>query len=69
MALLAFAEAECELAVVEVGLGGTFDATNVVTPIVSIITPLDLEHTQILGETIEAIAENKAGIIKHGFPP
>ncbi len=68
MALLAFADAGCDLAVVEVGLGGTFDATNVVTPIVSIITPLDLEHTQILGETIEAIAENKAGIIKQGTP-
>lgn len=68
MALLAFADARCNLAVVEVGIGGTFDATNVVMPMVSLITPLDLEHTQILGETIEAIAENKAGIIKHGVP-
>ena len=52
MALLAFADAGCELAVVEVGLGGTFDATNVVTPAVSIITRLDLEHTQMLGDTL-----------------
>lgn len=68
MALLAFADARCNLAVVEVGIGGTFDATNVVMPMVTLITPLDLEHTQLLGETIEAIAENKAGIIKPGVP-
>jgi dihydrofolate synthase/folylpolyglutamate synthase len=68
MALLAFAETERELAVVEVGLGGTFDATNVVSPAVSVITRLDFEHTQILGETLEEIAENKAGIIKPGIP-
>jgi dihydrofolate synthase/folylpolyglutamate synthase len=68
MALLAFAEVSCDLAVVEVGLGGTYDATNVVTPVVSVITRLDLEHTQILGDTIESIATNKAGIIKRGVP-
>ena len=68
MALLTFADAGCELAVVEVGLGGTFDATNVVTPAVSVITRLDLEHTQVLGETLVEIAENKAGIIKPGVP-
>ncbi len=68
MALLAFAEQSCDLAVVEVGLGGTYDATNVVTPAVTIITRLDLEHTQILGNTIESIAANKAGIIKAGVP-
>ncbi len=68
MALLAFAEQSCDLAVIEVGLGGTFDATNVVNPVVSIITRLDLEHTQILGDTIESIAANKAGIIKPGIP-
>jgi dihydrofolate synthase/folylpolyglutamate synthase len=68
MALLAFAENSCDLAVVEVGLGGTYDATNVVTPVVSVITRLDLEHTQILGDTIESIAANKAGIIKRGVP-
>ena len=68
MALLAFAQSSCDLAVVEVGLGGTYDATNVVTPVVSIITRLDLEHTQILGDTIESIAANKAGIIKTHVP-
>ncbi len=68
MALLAFAEHACDLAVIEVGLGGTWDATNVVTPAVSIITKLDLEHTQILGNTIAAIAANKAGIIKPAIP-
>jgi dihydrofolate synthase/folylpolyglutamate synthase len=56
------------LAVIEVGLGGTFDATNVVTPTVSIITRLDYEHTHILGETLAEIAENKAGIIKSEVP-
>ena len=68
MALLAFADAGCELAVVEVGLGGTYDATNVVTPAVSVITRLDFEHTQILGETLAEIATNKAGIVKPGVP-
>lgn len=68
MALLHFAEAGCELAVVEVGLGGTLDATNVVLPAACAITRLDLEHTAILGQTIEEIAANKAGIIKPGVP-
>lgn len=68
MALLSFAEERCDLAVVEVGLGGTFDATNVITPAVSIITRLDLEHTHVLGETMSAIAANKAGIIKPSVP-
>lgn len=68
MALLWYAEAGCEWAAIEVGLGGTLDATNVVTPEVSIITRLDYEHTAILGETIEEIAANKAGIIKPGKP-
>ncbi|HET9659757.1 MAG TPA: folylpolyglutamate synthase/dihydrofolate synthase family protein [Thermomicrobiales bacterium] len=68
MALLAFAEQSCQLAVIEVGLGGTYDSTNVIAPAVSIITRLDLEHTQILGDTIESIAANKAGIVKPGIP-
>lgn len=68
MALLVFAEQSCDLAVIEVGLGGTYDATNVVNPAVSVITRLDLEHTQILGDTIEEIAANKAGIVKPGIP-
>lgn len=68
MGLLAFAETSCQLAVVEVGLGGTFDATNVVHPKVCIITHLDLEHTQILGESLAEIATNKAGIIESAVP-
>ena len=68
MGLSAFADDSCDLAVVEVGLGGTFDATNVVDPVVAIITHLDLEHTQILGNTLAEIAENKAGIIEARIP-
>jgi dihydrofolate synthase/folylpolyglutamate synthase len=68
MALLHFREQGCDLAVVEVGLGGTLDATNVVDPAVAVITPLDYEHTAILGETMAEIAGNKAGIIKPARP-
>jgi len=65
---LAFAEAGCCLVVVEVGLGGSWDATNVLTPLVSVITRLDLEHTAILGRTLPEIAAAKAGIVKPGVP-
>lgn len=68
MALDHFAAAGCDLAVVEVGMGGLLDATNVVTPLVSVITALDLEHTQVLGKTLPEIARQKAGIIKPGRP-
>ncbi len=68
MALSWFAQRECAVAVIEVGLGGTLDATNVIDPVVSAITRLDLEHTAILGETLPEIASNKAGIIKPGRP-
>ncbi|MGC4106357.1 MAG: folylpolyglutamate synthase/dihydrofolate synthase family protein [Thermomicrobiales bacterium] len=68
MALIWYAETGCDWAVIEVGLGGTLDATNVVMPEVSVITRLDYEHTAILGDTIEEIAANKAGIIKPGKP-
>jgi len=68
MALAWFARASCEFAVIEVGLGGTLDATNVVGPEVSVITRLDFEHTAILGDTMAEIADNKAGIIKPGKP-
>lgn len=68
MALAHFADAGCDLAVVEVGLGGTLDATNVVSPLVSVITTLDLEHTAVLGNTLPEIAAQKAGIIKRGRP-
>jgi len=68
MALVSFAETGCDLVVLEVGLGGTYDATNVVTPAVSVITKLDLEHTAVLGSSLDAIAVAKAGIIKPGVP-
>jgi dihydrofolate synthase/folylpolyglutamate synthase len=68
MALEWFARNSCDVAVMEVGLGGTLDATNVIDPVVSIITRLDLEHTAILGNTLAEIASNKAGIIKPGRP-
>lgn len=68
MALRWFQQAACDVAVVEVGLGGTLDATNVVDPTVSVITQLDFEHTAILGTTMTEIAGNKAGIIKPGRP-
>jgi dihydrofolate synthase/folylpolyglutamate synthase len=68
MAFHHFAEANCKLAVIEVGLGGTLDATNVVNPIVSVIAALDYEHTRVLGTTLAEIAANKAGIIKPSKP-
>jgi len=68
MAFLAFAEAGVAVMVIEVGLGGRLDATNVVEPLACAIAPLALEHTQYLGNTIEEIAYEKAGIIKIGVP-
>ncbi|MCX7030049.1 MAG: Mur ligase family protein [Spirochaetes bacterium] len=68
LAFLAFREAGCDDAVVETGIGGRLDATNVIMPEASVLTPLDLEHTDILGDTIEEIAAEKAGIIKEGVP-
>jgi dihydrofolate synthase/folylpolyglutamate synthase len=66
LAFLYFREAACDAAVIETGIGGRLDATNVITPEASVITPLDLEHTDVLGDTIEKIAAEKAGIIKTG---
>lgn len=63
-----FARQDVDIAVIEVGLGGRLDATNVVSPLVSVITALFLEHTYVLGDTIEEIAAEKAGIIKPGVP-
>ena len=63
-----FAEKQVDLAVVEVGLGGRLDATNVVYPLVSVITSLSMDHINILGDTIEKIAAEKGGIIKPGRP-
>ena len=66
MAYAAFADAPVDVAVVEVGLGGTWDATNVADADVAVITPIDLDHTHLLGNTIAEIATEKAGIIKPG---
>lgn len=63
-----FAKCQVEYAVIEVGLGGTLDSTNVITPEVSVITNVTLEHADKLGGTLQSIAENKAGIIKDGVP-
>ncbi len=68
MAHLAFQEADCDWIALEVGLGGRLDATNLVTPEVSIITPIDLEHTRVLGTDHRSIAKEKAGILKPGLP-
>jgi dihydrofolate synthase / folylpolyglutamate synthase len=66
MAYAAFADAPIDVAVVEVGLGGSWDATSVAEADVPVILPIDLDHTQYLGDTLEAIALEKAGIIKPG---
>jgi len=68
MALLYFKEHNVDFVVLEVGLGGRLDATNAVTPLVSVITNIELEHTEFLGKTIGKIALEKAGIIKNGIP-
>jgi dihydrofolate synthase/folylpolyglutamate synthase len=65
---LAFAQQNVDAAVVEVGLGGRLDATNVVTPRVSVITSLSMDHMAVLGDTLAKIAGEKAGIIKEGIP-
>ena len=66
MALKYFAEQKCELVIWETGLGGRLDATNIVTPLASVITNIGLDHQQWLGDTLEKIATEKAGIIKPG---
>ena len=68
MALCHFARREANTAVLEVGLGGRLDSTNVCTPCLSIITSISLDHTKQLGDTLSAIAAEKAGIIKPGVP-
>ena len=68
MAFQCFAEDETDVSIIEVGLGGRLDATNVVAPAVSVITPVSLDHIAILGNTIGEIAADKAGIIKPGVP-
>ena len=66
MAFAAFADAPVDVAIIEVGMGGTWDATNVVQPVVSVVTPIGMDHADYLGNTIEAIAREKSGIIKTG---
>ncbi len=68
MALRYFAEQKCELVILETGLGGRLDATNIVTPLASVITNIQFDHQQWLGDTIEKIAAEKAGIIKPNIP-
>ena len=63
-----FRRAAVEVAVVEVGLGGRLDATNVLTPVAAAITSIDLDHQELLGETLASIAREKAGVIKPGIP-
>ncbi len=68
LAFLQFDKEKVDCAVVEVGLGGTLDSTNIITPEISVITSIGLDHIQMLGATIEEIAREKAGIIKKGVP-
>ena len=68
MAFKYFADMNVDIAVIEVGLGGRLDCTNVITPIVSVITNISYDHTQLLGSSLEQIAMEKAGIIKKGVP-
>ncbi|HHD57179.1 MAG TPA: bifunctional folylpolyglutamate synthase/dihydrofolate synthase [Desulfobulbaceae bacterium] len=68
MAMLWFAEQDVDLALLEVGMGGRLDATNVIRPLVSVITNVSMDHEQYLGESLAEIAREKAGIIKPGVP-
>src|SRR5690606_31726127 len=63
-----FRHKKVDVAVIEVGLGGRLDSTNVITPLVSVITNISFDHTQFLGDTLEKIAFEKAGIIKNAIP-
>ena len=67
-AYLAFARVPADLAVIEVGMGGRYDATNVIRPALSAITPIGYDHTGFLGDKLEGIAGEKAGILKHAVP-
>ena len=63
-----FAEQQVDIAIIEVGMGGRLDSTNIVQPVVTAITSISLDHTQFLGDTLELIAKEKAGIIKEKIP-
>ena len=68
MAFKYFSDKDVDIAIVEVGLGGRLDSTNIITPLISIITNVSLDHTQLLGSSLEQIAMEKAGIIKDAVP-
>ncbi len=68
MAFDYFAKEMVDYAVIEVGMGGRLDSTNIITPLLSVVTNISKDHTQFLGKTLEAIASEKAGIIKEGVP-
>lgn len=68
MAFAFFAQKKVDVAIIEVGLGGRLDATNIITPVLSVITNIGIDHTQFLGDTLPKIAEEKGGIIKDGVP-
>jgi dihydrofolate synthase/folylpolyglutamate synthase len=68
IAFMHFAAQAVDIAIIEVGLGGRLDSTNVIMPVLTVITEIQLDHTRILGETIEKIATEKAGMIKPGVP-
>lgn len=68
MAFRHFADEQVDIAVIETGMGGRLDTTNIITPLLTLITNIGLDHTQFLGNTIEEIAHEKAGIIKPGVP-
>ena len=68
MALAHFQREAVDIAVMEVGMGGRLDSTNVCEPLVSVITNISLDHTRQLGNTLESIAIEKAGIVKPGVP-
>lgn len=68
LAMRYFADENVDVAVIEVGLGGRLDCTNIITPLLSVVTNISLDHTSLLGDTPEAIAHEKAGIFKAGIP-
>ena len=68
LAFWCFAQQQVDIAVIEVGLGGRLDSTNILTPLLSVITNIGIDHTEFLGNTLAEIAKEKAGIMKHGIP-